>query len=282
MSKKGKLIAFYSPIAHGTGTSTCALATAIMLNQLTGKSTLFINQSGFFSPVEKYLSAEIQGSYTVDFIRDFGSPSKENFAFSNRINESLFFLSGSLKGDKSSPCDEALCKAALEHFDFVVVDLPSGVRSSLNIHAQFADVLVPVITTDEVHLENLFHDPHYTRQKTFIQQHRDKLIWLINKFPPGEDVVKGMTRISNLFGLDRAVGATFDKDLLVWASQKKMFYTFCVEQQRKNEYLHYVSELTRLLLESLNVGVTKTVVKEVPFYKRLLRRGGFDKNVLAE
>lgn len=258
-----KLIVTWVPGNHGAGGSTIANAVGIAMQHLTDKKTLIVNYGSTKSYMERYLENDLEMRFSMDYLKSFGEciTSEHIKTYATPINEMLYIIPNSkISSDIArvgEKFNELFIDEALKAFDFVVLDIETGMNKEKEMFLRKADFILAVSTSNEIMLDELFGntcDPMITKFLT-----DSKTFCLFNLFDEHEDIEKKLKYLNKKYGLESSFGISYDRHAYKAACVDRKFYSFMKKHfdiQKNNAYLpEQVKELCGIITEKLYIPV---------------------------
>ncbi len=256
MKRKGKLITVWVPGNHGAGGSTVADGIGIMLQHFLGLKTLIVNFSGKRSYLERFLQNDVDVSYSIDYLKSFGSNIEmhEINTFATKLNDRLSIIAGSALRDGSGAdngFNEILLDRCLEGFDFVIADVEAGFKEGNKLFLNRADVLVAVMTPNEIMLDDIFNEIINIPICSYLNH--DKTIPVFNMMY--ENGARELKRLIYKYGFKSAFGLEYDIKVFNACCKDRKLYSFIKESLKRDTdgFVEQMDELCVLISERLGL-----------------------------
>lgn len=279
-TNKGKLITVFVPGNHGAGGTTLASGIGISLQYFLNKKVLLINKSGSWSYMERFLDNEpgLKFNYTIDDLQAFNSSVNKDYikTFATKINDDLFIIAGSSYSKDITVRDEAfeerLIEESLAAFDIVIVDVPTGVRHENLKYLDASDLILAVMTPNDIMLEDIYAKPAKEAEKQYLQA--PNAVPVFNMMPEGQEYDKEMSRLNKKYKLDRSFGVIFDYSVRNACCTDRRFYTYLRSELDKANYVfpQQMKELCAMICTRLEVDYPSEVPAKTGFFNKLFKQ----------
>lgn len=254
---KGKLICIWSPMMYGEGCSTLACGIGIGLHYFSGNKVLIVNTGNSANHMERYVEKDIEIKYSMDNLKIFNNEIRTEhiLTYATQINQDLYMIAGSrLSRDvtkENNEFDKVFLQKCLAGFDLVIADLDIGVRNENRLYLDQADIILAVITPNEIVIDELY-DNHGTQD--ILRYFRDeKTVNIINKLWDGWETVSVTGRYKSRYSLYNIFGLNYDGDIINACCTDKNFYSFLMKEIKgeKNIFVKQLNEICGFLIERL-------------------------------
>lgn len=227
---KSRLITVWVPGNHGAGGSTIANAVGIALQHFTDKKTLIVNYGSPQSYMERYLEKDVDMRFSMDYLKSFDdSINAEHIrTYATPINEMLYIIPNSKISREISKVSEDFNQKFLDEakkvFDFIIVDIESGINVEKQMFLDKADIILAVMTSNEIMLDDLYGSNSDNTIRSFLGD--IKTLSVFNLLDPGEDVEKELKYLNKKYSLKGSFGVTYDNKAYKACCRDKRFYSF--------------------------------------------------------
>lgn len=258
-----KLIVTWVPGNHGAGGSTIANAVGIALQHFTYKRTLIVNYGSPKSYMERYLEKDVDMRFSMDYLKSFGDciDAEHIKTYATPINEMLYIIPNSkISGEISrvgERFNQKFLDEALKVFDFVIVDIETGISQEKQMFLEKADIILAVMTGNEIMLDDLFGSNGDASIKGFLNH--SKTISLFNLIDTRENVEKELKHLNKKYGLKSSFGVTYDNQAYKACCVDRRFYSFMkkyLNVKRNDVFLpEQIRELCGIITEKLYIPI---------------------------
>jgi len=227
---KSKLIIVWVPGNHGAGGSTIANAVGIALQHFTDKKTLIVNYGSPQSYMERYLEKDVDMRFSMDYLKSFDdSINAEHIkTYATSINEMLYIIPNSKISRDISMVGEDFNRKFLDEakkvFDFIIVDIESGINAEKQMFLDKADIILAVMTSNEIMLDDLYGSNSNYTVRSFLGD--KKTLCVFNLLDHGENVEKELNHLNRKYKLKGSFGITYDNKAYKACCEDKKFYSF--------------------------------------------------------
>lgn len=256
-----RLITIWVPGNHGAGGSTIANAVGIALQHFTDKRTLIVNYGSPKSFMERYLENDIDIRFSMDYLKSFGdSITAEHIkTYATPINEKLYIIPNSkISRDISrvgAQFNQRFLNEALKVFDFIIIDIETGINQEKQMFLEKADIIVAVLTGNEIMLDELYGNNGDASIKSFLND--DKTLCLFNLINSQEAIEKELKHLNKKYGLKSSFGVAYDAQAYKACCVDRKFYSFLKRQlaMKKNDVAlaEQIKELCSIISERLYI-----------------------------
>lgn len=225
-----KLITVWVPGNHGAGGSTIANAVGVALQHFTDKKTLIVNCGSPQSYMERYLENDLDMRFSMDYLKSFGDSIKAEHikTYATPINEMLYIIPNSKISRDISKVGENFNQRFLDEakkvFDFIIVDVESGINMEKQMFLDKADLILAVMTSNEIMLDDLYGSNSDYTIRCFLGD--KKTLCIFNLLDPGENIEKELKHLNKKYGLKGSFGITYDNKAYKACCAEKRFYSF--------------------------------------------------------
>lgn len=264
---KSRLITVWVPGNHGAGGSTIANAVGIALQHFTDKKTLIVNYGGPQSYMERYLEKDVDMRFSMDYLKSFDdSINAEHIkTYATPINEMLYIIPNSKISRDISKVGEDFNQRFLDEakkvFDFVIVDIESGINKEKQMFLDKADIIIAVMTSNEIMLDDLHGSNSDNTIRSFLGDM--KTLSVFNLLDPGENVEKELKYLNKKYRLKGSFGITYDNKAYKACCGDKKFYSFMkkhLSMKRSDTTLpDQIKELCGIITERLYMPMEEQV-----------------------
>lgn len=276
-NNKGKLIAVFNPSYHREGSTLVSMSLGIAMEYLYNVRVLLINKSGSMSYMERYVENEIDINFTMDSLKVFNSSisAKQIETFSTKINNNLYMIAGSnLPVDvaiEDEDFEENLIAESLASFDIVIVDMPTTVRKENLRYLTNADIVLAVMTADEIMLDDIFTKKSKKDVKQVLLQ--ENTLAIINQMYESWNINNELGRLSKRYGFKNIAGLTYDGNVYKACTSNRNLYSFMQKELKevKLPFPTQISELTEYIKDKMDLDVVDKVVVSKGFLDILFR-----------
>ncbi|HOS70342.1 MAG TPA: hypothetical protein PL076_09570 [Bacillota bacterium] len=275
---KGKLICTWSPMLHGEGCSTLACGIGIGLQHFSGKKVLIVNKSNSTSHMERYVEKDIEIKYSMDNLKIFnkGIKTEHILTYATHIKKDLYMIAGSrlnryITGENNE-FDKIFLEKCLAGFDIVITDLDTGVRDDNRLYLDQADIILAVVTPNEIIIDELYDDHGVREALGYFTG--EKAVAIINKLCDGWDTVGVIGRYKCRYSLSDTFGLNYDGDVLNACCTDRNFYSFLMKETKreKNVFVKQLSEICRFLIGRLCIeNNAADKIRRRNIFKKFLR-----------
>lgn len=233
-NKDSILIVTWVPGNHGAGGSTIANAVGVALQHFTERRTLIVNYGSPKSYMERYMERDVDMRFSMDYLKSFGdSISAEHIKiYATPINEKLYIIPNSKISSEISMVGEKFNKRfteeSLRAFDIVIIDIESGMNQEKRSFLERADIILSVMTMNEIMLDDLYGSNGDPLIKRFLND--EKTLRLFNMINLPLDIEKELKHINNKYNLKSSFGIMYDNEMQKACCTDRKFYSFMKRQ----------------------------------------------------
>lgn len=257
--EKGKVICVWSPLLHGEGCTTIACSLGFGLHLRSRERILIVNKSDSIAGMEKFVEKDITIKYSMDNLKIFneGINSEHILAYATRINSDLHMLAGSRLDRKITGIgiefDKLFLEGCTEGYDLTIVDLGTGIEKENSMYLEYADVVIAVVTPNEIVLDQLFSD--YMQQTVLGYFTANKAVAVVNKLCSEWNVNSILDRYQEIFSMDRVYGINYDGELLNSCCIDRRMYSFFMNKfdSRRGECMQQLNQLCIAVSDKLGI-----------------------------
>jgi|GEM_PF-773350 len=258
---KGRLISIWMPGIHGAGGSTITLMVAIAMQHLTSKKVLILNMGCKGNYLEQYIKNDMDVRFSMDYLKSFGlGISAEHIkTYSSKVNDNLFILPNSNISNEINKVErcyyEQFIEKSLEAFDFVIVDLGTGLSREKELFLDKSDVMLAVLSGNVMMLKDIMDTDPIIRA---YMQH-DKVMPIVNGLHEGENDMMRLGRFNKYLGLRTSFGISYDLHIKEAACFEGRFYSFLKRELNKKRINYGIAgqaiELCKIITERLLIEI---------------------------
>ncbi|OGO78078.1 MAG: hypothetical protein A2Y23_15460 [Clostridiales bacterium GWB2_37_7] len=241
---KGKLISVWVPGNHGAGGSTISIALGIALEHLTNRKTLIVNMGSTRNYMEQYLRNDVAARFSMDYLKSFdlGISADHIKMYSSAINDMLYILPNCKIGRELNKVGESFyqrfLEKSLEAFEFVIIDLETGLCKEKQMFLDEADIILAVMNDNEIMLKDLLSSNKEINE--FI--HQDKTLPIFNGLHESGNALKTLSRLNKRLGLKSSCGISFDYNANKASCCEGKLYSFLKKELNKKKVDSPMSE----------------------------------------
>lgn len=257
--EKGKVICVWSPMQHGEGCTTLACSLGFGLNLRSRERMLIVNRNDSITGMENFVEKDITIKYSMDNLKIFneGIGAEHIMTYATPINSNLHMLAGSRLDKKitgiCSEFDRLFLDGCTESYELTIIDLGIGSERESSIYLEYADIVIAVVTPNEIMLDQLFGS--CVKQAALKHFTDNKAVVVVNKLCSEWNANNVIERYREIFSMDSVYGINYDGDLLNSCCIDRRMYSFFMNNfgSRRNECMQQINRLCIEVADKLGI-----------------------------